>query len=251
LFEDLANLAADAVMVNSLAVAESVRRAERFLGSRMILVHNGVDSDAPAPASLRELCPGFPGREGDPVVTCVANLFPYKGHRDLVAAAARVVEAMPTVRFLLVGRDAGEMEAVRRQASSLGLERHVFLAGEHAEGFRIIASSTLVVHPSHEEGFSNTVLEAMSAGKAVVATRVGGIPEAVIDGETGLLVPPHDPPALAEALLSLLRDPSRTEAMGTVGKRRVREHFSVGKMVASMELTYLELLEGKPPSCRR
>jgi glycosyltransferase involved in cell wall biosynthesis len=176
-------------------------------------------------------------------------LFPYKGHRDLIAAASLVVLAVPAVRFLLVGRDAGEMDALRKEVSSLGLERHVLFAGERAEAARIIASSTLVVHPSHEEGFSNTILEAMAAGKAVVATRVGGIPEAVVDGETGLLVPPHDPPALADALLSLLRNPSRAEEMGTAATRRVRDDFSAGKMVSAIEQAYMELLDGRPMSC--
>ncbi len=249
-FENLANLAADAVLVNSAAVAEDVRRHERFLGGKIRLIHNGIDLEPPPAEPMAGLVPGGTWGEGDPVVTYVANLFPYKGHRDLVAAAAIVVEALPTVRFLLVGRDAGEMEAVRRQVSSLGLERHVFLAGEHAEAFRIIGSSTLIVHPSHEEGFSNTILEAMSAGKAVVATRVGGIPEAVVEGETGLLVPPRDPSDLAKAILSLLRDPARAKAMGESGRRRVREHFSIGKMVAGVEQCYTELLEGRTLSCR-
>jgi glycosyltransferase involved in cell wall biosynthesis len=249
-FENLANLAADVVLVNSEAVARDVRRHERFLDGKIVLVRNGIDPGRIPADRVDRLIPDLPWNEGDAVVTYVANLFPYKGHRDLIAAAAVVVEAIPTVRFLLVGRDAGEREALQREISSRGLERHVHLAGERKEATRILASSTLAVHPSHEEGFSNTILEAMAAEKAVVATRVGGIPEAVIDGETGLLVPPHDPHALADALLCLLRDPDRAQAMGRAGRKRVREHFTVGKMVAAVERTYVELLEGRPPSCR-
>lgn len=249
-FENIANLAADAVLANSAAVAEDVRRHERFLDGKIGVIRNGIALDLPPAEPIARLVPGLPWSEGDAVVTYVANLFPYKGHRDLVVAASLVVEAIPAVRFLLVGRDAGEMESLRHQVSSMGLERHVFFAGERAEAARIIASSTLVVHPSHEEGFSNTILEAMAAGKAVVATRVGGIPEAVVDGETGLLVPPHDPPALADALLSLLRNPSRAEEMGTAAMRRVRDDFSAGKMVSAIEQAYMELLDGRPMSCR-
>jgi glycosyltransferase involved in cell wall biosynthesis len=249
-FENMANLAADAVLANSKAVAEDVLRHERFVGGKIGAIPNGIDPDLPPSEPIQRLVPGWSSDAGDAVVTYVANFFKYKGHRDLVAAAALVIEAMPAVRFLLVGRDAGEMESLRRQVTSLGLERNFFFAGERAEAARIIASSTLVVHPSHEEGFSNTVLEAMAAGKAIVATSVGGIPEAVVDGETGLLVPPHDPPALADALLSLLRNPSRAEEMGKAAKRRVRDDFSAGKMVSALEQAYMELLDGRPMSCR-
>lgn len=250
LFEDLANLAAHAVLVNSEAVARDVRRNERFLGGKIVLVHNGIDPADSAAGRIDRLVPEMPWNEGDPVVTYVANLFPYKGHLDLVSAAAIVVEAIPEVRFLLVGRDSGAREALLREVSSRGLEQHVHLAGERKDAVAILASSTLAVHPSHEEGFSNTILEAMAAGKAVVATRTGGTPEAVIDGETGLLVPQRDPEALANALLTLLRDSGSARAMGRAGRQRVLDHYSVGKMVAAMEQTYLELLAGRPLSCR-
>jgi starch synthase len=94
------------------------------------------------------------------------------------------------------------------------------------------------------------ILEAMGAGKAVVATRVGGNPEAVSDGETGLLVPPQNPVALASAIIELLRDPGRAEAMGRAGMERARERFSLSAMVTAVEETYLELLEGRPLSRR-
>lgn len=247
-FEDLANLAACAILVNSEAVAQDVRRHERFLGGKILLVRNGIDPDPPPAAPLPELIPGWPGTAGERIVTYVANLFPYKGHVDLVEAAALVVEAFPAVRFLLVGRDAGEMEAIRRKISAKGLAEHFHVAGERPDAIRILAASDLAVHASHEEGFPNVVIEAMAAGKAIVATRVGGIPEAVVDGETGLLVPASDPRSLADALLSLLRDPSRAEAMGAAGRRRVRERFSTEKMVESMERAYLDLLEGRVPA---
>lgn len=244
--ENLANLLADAVLVNSSAVAEEVRRHERFLGRKIRLIYNGIDGVSTVPEPIEDLFPKLAGQDGGPVVACVANLFPYKGHRDLVAAARTVVDDLPTTRFLLVGRDAGEGDDVRSLIDSLGLQRHVFLTGPRTDVPRILASVALLAHPSHEEGFSNVVLEAMSAGKPVVATTVGGIPEAVVHGETGLLVPPRDPARLAEALRTLLRDPARAREMGEAGRRRVLKRFPFGKMVAETEQTYLELLRGSP-----
>jgi glycosyltransferase involved in cell wall biosynthesis len=93
----------------------------------------------------------------------------------------------------------------------------------------------------------NAVLEAMAAGKPVVATRVGGVPEVVDDGVTGLLVPPRDPDALADAVVRLLRDPNRMRRMGQAGLERVRRHFSVEQMVRRTEALYEELLREKVP----
>lgn len=243
--EDLANLLAHAVLVNSSAVAEEVRRHERFLGRKVRRVYNGIDGASPDPEAIGRLFPELEGLDRGPVVACVANLFPYKGHRDLVSAARIVVDELPEVRFLLVGRDSGEGDRVRALVDSLRLARHLFLTGPRTDVPRILASVDLLVHPSHEEGFSNVVLEAMAAGKAVVATAVGGIPEAVVHGETGLLAPPRDPARLAAALLALLRDPGRARAMGEAGRRRVLERFPVAGMVDEMERTYRELLAGR------
>jgi glycosyltransferase involved in cell wall biosynthesis len=242
--EDAANLLADAITVNSEAVAEDVRKNERFWGGKLRLIYNGIDSDAPAALPIEALFPGLPGRADDPWITYVANLFPYKGHLDLVEAARVVADDVPSVRFLLVGRDAGDRDAVHSRIVSLGLSENVILTGPFSDARKVIASSTFTVHPSHQEGFGNAILEAMAAGKAVVGTRVGGVPEVVIDGETGLLVPPHNPRALADAILALLRDPGRAREMGRAGRQRVLEHFSTDKMVAGVQLLYEDTLAG-------
>ena len=240
--ENLANLAADAVMVNSMAVATDVRRAERFAGRKIFLVYNGIDFDEKEPRPIADLFTEIAGQRGLLAVACVANLFSYKGHRDLVEAARIVVEAFPAARFLLVGADRGEMGPLRSRIVSHGLEEHVLLAGPRADAPAIVAASDLVVLPSHEEGFPNSILEGMAEGKAVVATNVGGIPEAVADGETGILVPPRDPAALASALIALLGDPERRRRMGEAGRRRVTERFLLRKMVFEIERMYETLL---------
>jgi glycosyltransferase involved in cell wall biosynthesis len=242
--ENAGNFLARAILVNSEAVADDVRRRERFWDGKIRLVYNGIDADVQSPDQIGELFPEFPFLDGKSVITYVANLFPYKGHLDLVDAAHIVAGEFPSACFLLVGRDGGELDAVRARVAALGLGREVLLAGSRQDAVKIMASSSFVVHPSHEEGFSNTILEAMAARKAVVGTKVGGIPEAVVDGETGLLVPPGKPAELACAILALLRDPERARAMGEAGQRRVREEFPIERMVREVERLYESLLAG-------
>ncbi len=252
-FENLANLAADAVLVNSDAVAEAVRAAERFCKGKIRRVYNGIDapspagpvSDAPSGAAS---APDPPLPPGGAAILYVANLFPYKGHLDLVEAAAVVGAGFPGARFLLAGREEGTGPQVRSRIEARGLAEQVHLLGPRDDVPALMAAADLVVHPSHEEGFSNTILEAMAAGKAVVATAVGGIPEAVEDGATGILVPPRSPDRLAEALLCLLAEPDRARAMGEAGRRRVREHFPLSRTVREIEELYGMILPrgGRP-----
>lgn len=250
-FEDLANLAADAVMVNSRAVAEDVRRTERFVEGKMFLVHNGLEiPDEPGGGERLPLPPdlGFPP-DALPI-TYVANIREDKAHLCLVEAARRVVEAVPSARFLFVGREDHEAAPVRARIRDLGLEGRVVLGGSRPDIPAILRATRVVAHPGEQEGLSNAILEAMAAGVPVVACRAGGNPEVVADGETGLLVAPGEPEALASAILELLRDPARAEAMGRAARERIRDRFSLAGMVAGVEESYIELLEGKPLSRR-
>ncbi|MGA7105919.1 MAG: glycosyltransferase [Candidatus Deferrimicrobiaceae bacterium] len=253
-FEIVANLAADAVLVNSDAVAAAVRSAERFCGRKIRRIYNGID--AASPTASGAAAPSGGGLALDPplppdaaTILYVANLFPYKGHLDLVEAAATVAARFPKARFLLAGREEGTGAQVRSRIEAFGLRDHVRLLGPRNDVPALMAAADLIVHPSHEEGFSNTILEAMAAGKAVVATAVGGIPEAVEEGVTGVLVPSRSPERLAEALLSLLENPARARAMGEAGRKRVRDLFPIRKMVHEIEKLYEELLHGGNPPC--
>lgn len=248
-FEDLANLASDAVLVNSDAVGAAVRAAERFCGRKIRRIYNGIDP-ASAGAPCVATSPGDSPAPDPPlppdtaVILYVANLFRYKGHLDLVEAAAAVAARFPKARFLLAGREEGAGAQVRNRIEGIGLGEQVCLLGPRDDIPALMASADLVVHPSHEEGFSNTILEAMAAGKAVVATAVGGIPEAVEDGVTGILVPTNSPDLLAAALLSLLENRALAREMGEAGRRRVLERFPVEKMVQEVETMYEGLLRG-------
>ncbi len=247
--EPLGNRLADAILVNSDAVRRDVEKTERCWEGKFRKVYNGVA--VPEPWTSEEVR-RFRAREGidqgSPVVLSVANFFPYKGHMDLVEAAFRTAALAPEAVFLLAGRDAGAMEQCRIRARELGVERRVRFLGGRSDVADLLRASDLFVHSSHQEGFPNAVLEAMAAGKAVVAADVGGVPEAVAHGETGLLVPPRNPAAMAAALVVLLRDPARARRMGEAGRRRVVERHSLERMAAEIEGLYEALCDGVRPA---
>ena len=250
-FEDLANLAADAVMVNSHAVAEDVRRTERFVEGKMFLVYNGLELPGEPPDGGRRQPPPDLGLPPESlVVAYVANLREDKGHLCLIEAARRVVADVPSARFLFVGREDREAVPIRAKIRELGLEGHVVLGGSRRDIPAILRATRVVAHPGEQEGLSNAILEAMAAGVPVVASHVGGNPETVEDGKTGLLVPPGDPVVLASAILDLLRDPERAAGMGRAARDRIRDRFSLAGMIKGIEESYIELLEGRPLSRR-
>lgn len=244
-FENLSNLAADGVLVNSRAVAEDVRRTEKFCDRKIFLVYNGIEVPDVPPGSEPPSPPTDLGLPKDaPLVTYVANLREDKAHLCLVEAAREVASAVPAVRFLLVGREGSEAAAVRQRIRELDLERCVLVTGPRGDVPAILAASRIVAHPGEQEGLSNAILEAMAAGLPVVASRAGGNPETVLDGETGLLVPPGDAGALSAAILHLLQNRELAAKMGEAGRRRARERFSVGAMVGAIEHWYETLLAG-------
>jgi len=162
-----------------------------------------------------------------------------------VEAAARVVPTFPNVIFLLVGRDSGTMEATGARVRERGIGGSVRIVGGRTDVPDLLRTSDLFVHPSREEGFSNAILEAMAAGLPVVACDVGGNPEAVVDGETGRLVPSRNVAAFASAVAELLADPEKREAMGKAGRLRATERFSLDRMVGEMESLYESLARGE------
>lgn len=237
--ENMVNCRADAVVANSEAVRADTIARERIDPAKLSVIYNGVGGpEDRAPQGWRTVA----GRDiGGPVVCCVANFFPYKGHLDLVAAAARVIKNMPAATFVLVGE--GSMRAmIERAADARGLGENIVFMGSRPDSREIMRLSDLIVLASHQEGFPNVLLEAMAAGRPVVATRVGGVPEIVQDGVTGMLVPPGDPERLAAAILHVLSDGERARAMGRRGLELVRERFSLEAMVRSYERLYERLL---------
>ncbi len=168
-------------------------------------------------------------RPDDFLVGIVAQLEDHKGHRYLIEAARIIKKETPRVKLIVVGSGSLEME-LTRQVQDLGVEDLVFFLGFRDDVPRLLASLDLFVMSSHLEGLGSSIMDAMAAKLPVVATRAGGIPEVVIHRETGLLVPPRSPAALAEAVLKLYHDRSLAAALGERGFRVVHEKFSAEAM---------------------
>ena len=244
LAERLVNRMTDLIIANSEAVKQDVVRQEKVEPSKVRVVYNGIDPslyDVPADPALRASL-GIP--EEAKVVGVIANLIHYKGHCFLLQAWQTVKQKIPGARLLLIGDGPlrGELEALVKE---LHLEEEVLFLGSRQDIPQLLALMDVAVLPSLEEGFPNAVLEAMAAGKPVVATNVGGVPEAIIHEETGFLVPPKDPKALADAIIRVLSDPELAMNMGKAGRDRVIREFSLDRMVRSIEQVYEELTQAK------
>jgi L-malate glycosyltransferase len=241
--ERIANGLTDLIIANSEAVRRDVIRQEKPPPKKVIVIHNGVrahvDSDAGRHKTRERLNLGRRTTVG-----VVANLIPYKGHSVFLEAWRTVIQQMPESVAIFVGEGRARTD-IERQIRELGLSESVHLVGTRLDMDELLDAIDLVVHPSLEEGFSNAILEAMAAGKPVIATDVGGNPEAVIDGVTGLLVPPGDAVALASAITTLLGDPVGRSAFGLSGRERANEVFGMPAMVRRYEQIYDSLLASR------
>jgi glycosyltransferase involved in cell wall biosynthesis len=174
---------------------------------------------------------------GSPIVGTIGALVAQKDHHTLIEAAARVVRDVPDVRFVVLGE--GELRgALEEQIRHRHLERHVFLAGFRADVLQLMKDFDVFALSSIQEGLCTSLVDAMAARKAAVATAVGGVPEVVEDGVTGLLVPARDHEALAERIVRLLTDPELRRRMGDAGLERARQLFTVERMVEGTAAVY-------------
>ena len=215
-----------------VAVGErAARRVEGFVGlpaGSVRTIHNGIPEGAPAEA--RELAP-------PPVVGTLTRVDRHKGLDVLVEA----LRELPHAHGVVVG-EGPELEALRELGRSRGLGERLVARGFDPDPRGVLASFDVFVLPSRSESFPLSILEAMLAGRPVVASDVGSVPEAVLDGETGLLVPPGDAAALADALRRLLDDPELRRRMGERGRTIVRERFTAARMARDYERLYAEVL---------
>jgi glycosyltransferase involved in cell wall biosynthesis len=172
----------------------------------------------------------------------VANFFDYKRQVDLVTAATQIVKEFPQARFLLLGEDRGTMPYIQQEIARLGLQDFFAIIPGRPDPENIYAAIDVYVCTSDTEGFSNVILEAMACGKAVIATNVGGNPEAVVPDKTGIIVPVRSPKAISQAARRLLESPELRLSMGALGRKRIEEQFSVKMMVTAHEKLYSRLL---------
>lgn len=253
---------ADCILVNADAVKQWLI-GEGYRPEKIAVIKNGIDLSRFASRNghgnengngnghlRREL--GLDSRA--PLVVMLSRLHKLKGIEDFLQAAAIVAGRFREARFLIVGssfisRDGGIVEdtayrsELERRAAGLGLGRRVVFTGMRLDVPELLSESSVSVLPSLSEGLPNVLLESMAMGVPVIATRVGGNPEIIEDGRTGLLVPPRDPEALGRAICLLLENRQMAAAFGQAGSRRVTEEFSLNRMVSETERLYQRLLE--------
>ena len=243
-------------MDHLIAVSRAIVRKledEGRVGAPISLIYNGVDlTRYSAQAACPTLLSEFRIPAGDPIVGVVARLEPEKGHPTLLEAWPAVRAAVPNAHLLIVG-EGSQRDLLEAQASSLGLldgrfhaaprvndAPSVIFTGRRDDVPAVTAALDVAVLPSYREAQGLSILEAMALSRPVVASAVGGIPEMIDDGRTGLLVPPRDAGALAAAIVRLLQDAEFAERIGRAGHDLVHERFCVEQMVRAVETIYDE-----------
>lgn len=181
------------------------------------------------------------------VVVLAGRLSPWKGQEDLIRAAPSILAAQPDTYFLLAGieDEAGERARLEQLIAGLGLGQRVLLLGYRQDVPALFAAADVVTMPSHEEPFGLVALEAMAMGKPVVATRAGGVPDFLVDGEMGYLIEPHDTAALARSILRLLGDPARAREMGALGRRHVEQGYDAPVYGQQLVEVFRQALAGR------
>ncbi len=216
-----------------IAISHKIKQvmvADGITSDRIFVVHSGVDLKRFEKDNGNHLIAEFNLKPDEKVVINVAHLAGHKGQKFLVRAIPRVVKKLPGVRFFIVGK--GELLAeLKTLAASLGITRELVLTGFRSDVGAFYKIADLFVMSSVQEGLGTAVLDALAQGMAVVATACGGIPEIIRDGETGRLVAPADPGALADGIIKMLSRPAAAKAMADEGHKMVKNYFSIDVMV--------------------
>jgi glycosyltransferase involved in cell wall biosynthesis len=225
----------------SSAIARILQK-DGIPAAQIVTVHEGIDADRIAHIDASSVHAALWLPTPAPVGGNIGALVAHKGQRHLIDAAAIVVRDVPDARVVILGE--GELRgALEHQVKHLHLEKHVLLPGFREDVLALLKSFDVFVMCSETEGLGTSILDAMACGKPVVGTNTGGIPEVVEDGVTGVLVEPRDPESLAGAITTLLRDEQLRGRMGAAGLARVRELFTVDRMVAATLAVYQQVLD--------
>ncbi len=229
----------------NLSEKETKRFLELGIGTKLQFkrIYNGIDITNAELVSITNLEKRVELRleEDDFVCATVARLVPVKGHTYLIKAIKDVVSSIPKAKFLFVGD--GELKSeLSEEIKSLGLQENILLLGTRSDIVEILNCIDLFILPSLNEGFGLAIIEAMATKKPVIATNVGGVPEVIVDGKTGLLVPPKDPEAISSAIIKLYNEPDISSKMGLAGYDRVKELFDIAITVQEFEKLYSGLV---------
>lgn len=226
----------DRVVVNSRAVRDVTIAREGYPPERIEVIYNGYDpADAPLPADAGALLP-----QGEMLkLVLVANIRPVKRMQDAICALGRLRKAHPDSVLYIIGD--GDQAELAGLCSRLGLTDHVRFLGPRRDVPDLLPAFDIGLLCSESEGFSNTLIEYLQAGLAVVCSEVGGNPEIIEHGINGLLYPAGDVDALAGRLLQLAQDPAARTALGRAGQNRVREEYSLSRMISRHQQLYATL----------
>lgn len=228
-----------------IAASEAIRHVLEKDGippRRVVIVHDGIDVAKIQRLPAIDVHAEFWLPHGAPVLANVAALVPHKGQKFLVDAMPHVLGEVPDARLIIFGE--GELRAeLEHQVKAHRIEKHVLMPGFREDVLQLMKSVDVFVMSSVTEGLGSTILDAMAMKLPVVATRAGGIPEAVVHGRTGLLVPPGDARALAQAIVEVLKDAKLRQQMGEAGAARVSEQFGVGRLLSGTLAAYKRAIE--------
>jgi glycosyltransferase involved in cell wall biosynthesis len=253
--ERRAHRSADFLFTQSREDAVTAEREGIALPGRILAIGNGVDlslfspatEPAPEQAAVREEF-GFPA--AGPMALMMGRVVREKGYGELIDAWAAVAQSLPHARLLCVGptlesERGNYLPEARRRVVRSGLEGSVVFAGMREDIPRLLRAADLFVLPSWREGLPRSIIEAMACGRAVVATDIRGSREAVVDGETGRLVPARAAAPLAEAMLEVMTNAPLRAAMGEAGRRRAEAHFDERDVIEAQRVVYRRLFEEK------
>lgn len=231
----------DAIITTGETIKRQMVEVNRFDPSRIVSIPTGVDLERFDPSRAKPVL-----KEEGFCIGAIGVLRNWKGHAYLIDAAPRILKEIPEATFYIVG-DGPQYGNLLRRIKDLGLEDKVLMLGYREDIPEILASLDVVVHPSYEnEGIPQVVLQAMAMERPVVAADSGAIGEVVLDGKTGLLVPPKDPIRLAEKVVGLYRQAELRTALGKEGRRFVRKGHSSHRMLDRLESLYNSLIHPAP-----
>jgi glycosyltransferase involved in cell wall biosynthesis len=235
-----ANALSDIITANSSAVADDAQLREGYDVSRIVVIPNGLDfASFDNLQQHRDRVRQELGLlASDVAIVCVANLIPYKGHRELIDAFARVASTDGRLKLFLIGEDRGIAADLSSQAVGLDMTGRIAFLGRRSDVPRLLSAMDVGVVPSHEEGLSNALLEKLAAGLPVAATNIGGNPEA-LEGMPGcVLVRPRDAEDLAQGLRGIISVHGVNDCSPLMRRRLVRDRYSVDAMVDAYEQLY-------------
>ena len=246
IFDRMSEKFVDRFIVVSDSLKDKMIRERGINPKRIIRIYNGIELDQYSPDKIRDsqqkIRKEFNINDATLLIAAVGRLVWQKGFEYLIKAIPDVVENFSNVMFLIVG-DGPLKDRLKALGSRLKVNNHLIFTGFRKDIKDVLSATDALVIPSLLEGFPMITLEAMAMSKPIIATRIAGIIEQIIDGESGILIPPKNPVALSQAIRHVLSDHEQMEKLKLNARRRVKKHFSAEKMLLETEKIYQSLLE--------